>query len=74
MHAKELSEWIDSLTDDIEFQYDGKYGVISPWNRQDISLCYDEQVTRVHSIDKAMTTPFIEGKTLEELVENIIFG
>lgn len=73
MKAQDLRDWIDSLTDDIEFEYQGKWGSICPFSREDISLCYDEQEVTVFSVDAAMKEPFIAGRSLEEISEEIQF-
>lgn len=67
MNAQKLRDWIDSLTDDIEFKYKGKWGSICPFSRQKISLCYDENEITVNSIDAAMKEPFIAGHSLEQI-------
>ena len=67
MNAKELRELIDSLAQDIDFEYHGKLGSICPFNRDDISLSYDDCEVTVASVDAAMTEPFIDGKSLEEV-------
>ena len=62
---------IDALTDDYVFWYHGKMGEIEPFSRTNIHLCFDEEEIQVNSVEKAMTTPFIEGKTLEEVAEEL---
>ncbi len=74
MNAQDLWDWIDSLTDDIEFHYKGLFGSICPFNRQDIALCYNGDALTVHSVDEAMSTPFIDGKSLNEISTEILFG
>jgi len=69
MKAKELRDWIDSLTDDIE--YNGIWGSICPFSRKCISLCYDENEVAVNSVDAAMNEPFINGHTLNEISEKL---
>lgn len=71
MKAKELSDWIDSLTDDIEFEYNGIWGSICPFSRKCISLCYDENEVTVNSVDAAMKEPFVNGHSLEEISEKL---
>ena len=71
MKAKELRDWIDSLTDDIEFEYNGIWGSICPFSRKCISLCYDENEVTVNSVDAAMNEPFINGRTLNEISEKL---
>lgn len=72
MNANDLKAWIDSLTQDIDFEYRGKVGSICPFSRTDISLSYDDQEVTVSSVDAAMSEPFIEGHSLAELCEELI--
>jgi hypothetical protein len=72
MNATELRDWIDSLTDDIEFQYNGVWGGILPTSRENIILFYKDEDITVHSVEEAMNTPFIEGHTLIEICEKIV--
>ena len=74
MKPDELRAWIDSLTDDIEFRYEGLWGAICPFTRSNISLCYNGEEITVDSIDKAMSTPFIAGHSLSEISTEIYFG
>ena len=53
MKASDLRAWIDSLTQDIDFSYDGKDGSICPISRTNISLCYDGNAVDVQSVDAA---------------------
>lgn len=71
MTAPELRAWIDSLTQDIDFAYRGKSGSICPFHREDIALCYDGYAVDAHSVDEAMTLPFICGQSLDELCEEL---
>ena len=38
---------------------------------QDIALCYDGYAVDAHSVDEAMTLPFICGRSLSELCEQL---
>ena len=71
MKAQDLRDWIDSLTQDIEFEYCGKPGSICPFSHQNISLCYDGEEVTVSSIDAAMNEPFIQGKSLADVCEEL---
>lgn len=71
MTAPELRVWIDSLTQDIDFAYRGKFGSICPFYREDIALCYDGYAVDAHSVDEAMALPFICGHSLTELCEEL---
>lgn len=72
MKASDLRAWIDSLSQDIDFSYNGKSGSICPINRTDISLCYDGNTVDVQSVDDAMGIPFIDGKSLNDLSDQLI--
>lgn len=71
MKASDLRDWIASLTQDIDFSYQGKDGSICPISFTDISLCYDGGAVDVQSVDAAMTTPFIDGKSLNDLCDQL---
>lgn len=71
MDSKELRDWIDSLTDDIEFLYNGVFGSICPTSRTDISVSYGDYEKTHDSIDAAMNDPFINGKSLNEISNKI---
>ena len=72
MKAQELRAWIDSLTQDIDFEFRGIIGSICPFNRTNISLIYDGKEITVHSVDAAMSEPFIGGRSLEEVCEELV--
>lgn len=71
MKASDLRDWIDSLTQDIDFSYNGKSGSICPISRTNISLCYDGAAVDVQSVNAAMSTPFIDGKSLNDLCDRL---
>ena len=67
MNAQDMRSLIDGLTQDIDFEYRGKHGVICPFSRADISLCYDGMEISADSVDKAMNTPFVLDQTLADM-------
>lgn len=71
MDATQLRRLIDDLSQDIDFTYKGVDGSICPFSRDNISLCYDGQEVTVNSVDKAMSTPFIHGKSLNEVCDEL---
>lgn len=71
MTASDLRNWINSITQDIDFSYNGKNGSICPISRTNISLCYDGSAVDVQSVDAAMSTPFIDGKSLNDLCDKL---
>ena len=72
MNAIDMKKLIDSLSQDIDFEYRGIQGIICPFSRNDISLCYGEEEITVDSVEAAMTTPFVDGKSLAEICDEII--
>lgn len=73
MKQDDLYKWINSLTQDIDFRYHGKGGSICPFNRENISLCFDGEDVTVHSVLDAMSTRFIDGNSLNDLCELLDF-
>ena len=71
MKAQELKKWIDSLTDDIEFSYEGTHGSICPISRAEIYLSYGDTTYDAKSIDDAMGAPFFNGKSLNEISDTM---
>lgn len=71
MKANDLRNWIDSLSQDIDFSYKGVLGSICPINRQDIDLCFGDSFAHADSVDDAMKIPFIDGKSLNDVVEQL---
>lgn len=72
MKAIELKAMITGLTQDIDFEYQGKSGSICPFSHSDISLSYDGQEITVDCVDSAMSAPFINGKSLAEVCEELV--
>ena len=73
MRASELKKLIDGLTQDIDFEYQGKPGTICPFSSTDISLCYDGIEITVDSVDKAMNAPFLSGRSLADACAELEF-
>ena len=69
-----MYEWIDSLTQDIDFRDHGAYGSICPFNRKNISLCFNGESVTAYSVSDAMNTKFIDGQSLNDLCEVLEFG
>ncbi len=56
------------------FEYEGKDGNIDPhYSGKDTYLiCFDKKELLVHSADEVFTTPFIAGKTLREVADQLV--
>lgn len=72
MSQQELYDLINSLADDIEFDYKGKHGAICPFSRDDIVVSYGEVEIRVSSVEQAMNEKIFDGLCLSEISEEII--
>lgn len=73
MNADDLRAWIDSLTQDIDFVYQGVSGSICPFSRTNISVSYGDDEHTFGSVDDTMNQPFILGKPLKDICENFLF-
>lgn len=73
MNPSDLKEWINSLTDDIKFQYRGVAGAICPFSRQKISVSYGKSEKTFDSVDAVMDTPFICGMSLKNICQDFDF-
>ena len=71
MKPNALRELILSLTQDIVFQYNGTYACINPWNPNKIEVGYGEKVKMYKDIEDVMTDKFYDGKSLNEIAEQL---
>lgn len=71
MTKKEFKRYIESLVSEIEFTYNGKDGCVDPLNRKSYYLIYDGESIEVHSIEEVMNTPYFDGKSLDEIFDDI---
>ena len=57
------------------FDYNGKTGGVDPYWSEDkgdvFALFYAGNETEVYGVDAVMTTPFIDGKTLTEVLDDL---
>lgn len=72
MKAKNLQEMIESLTDDIEFQYNGRWGAICPFSHTEITVSYDGEEKTFSSAEDVMKQPFVDGKPLKDICHKFI--
>lgn len=56
------------------FEYRGKEGNIDPYysGKDTYLLFFDDKELLVHSLEEVFTTPFIDGKTLNEVIDQIV--
>lgn len=53
------------------FDYKGKRYCVEPYSSTEFELWFDDETMTVDSIDKVMSTPFVDGKSISEVVDEI---
>ena len=71
MKAAELFKLLDKMLVDLEFEYMGISGVICPFSQEDIAVKYGDQEHIFDSLDALMNEPFIDGKPLKDICEQL---
>lgn len=72
MTAQTLYDLIDSLVADIAFSYKGLDGAICPISRASIHIGYGgSEDNEYKSVSEAMSAPLFNGKSLNEIAEQI---
>lgn len=73
MNVQDLKDWILSLAQDIEFEYAGHHGVVSPWNKHSFTLCYNGASKDYNDIDKLMSDATFNGLSLNQIAGELRF-
>ena len=71
MNRDDLKNMIDSLTQDVEFDYSGMHGSICPFSRGEIYVQFGRKTRQFKSVDAVMDTPFFGGKALNEIADQL---
>ncbi len=71
MKLNELKDLILSLTQDVTFEYDGIYACINPWNQNKLEVGYGDKVKTYSNIDDLLKDKFYNGKSLEEILDEL---
>lgn len=74
MKAEDLYKLIDKMLPDIEFEYKGVSGAICPFSHTNVSVSYGDMERTFDSLDALMNAPFIEGKPLKDICDQIDIG
>lgn len=71
MKSEDLYELIDSLSHDIEFEYNGKHGSVCPFSHTDIAISYGD-IEKMHtSVLDAMNDKIYDGKSLNQIADQL---
>ena len=73
---EKIRQIIEKMWDLIEFKYDGRYGNIDEYyypeeKKRKYLLFFEGYAVLVESVDEVLYTPFIDGKSLSEVVKEI---
>lgn len=71
MTAIEIKDYVGSLVSHITFEYNNKNCGVDPFRKDCFEMWYGNEVMTATSIDEVLTTPFFEGKSLNEIA-NVI--
>lgn len=71
MTPEKIKGRINELCTLFGFEYNGKIGNVDPYSRNRFLLFYDGVDQVVTDIDSVMSTPFIDGKSLNEVYDKI---
>lgn len=72
MSADKLKKLIISLTQDIEFEYNGIKGAICPFSHSSFSVSFGDEEKAYNNIDDVMKTTIIGGEPLEKIAHKLI--
>lgn len=77
MNAKAIKEILKRCSNIFSFEFNGRNGNIDPYyipetKSYEYLLFFDNKEQIVNSLNLAMTTPFIEGHSIEEIAEYLI--
>lgn len=76
MNADKIKQRIGEMGTLFGFEYNGKDGNVDPYylpetQTKEFLLFFDGKEQTVYNLDDVMSTPFIDGKTLTEVAENL---
>lgn len=64
---REAYEILKGVWNHVLFEYKGKSGCVDPIGPEEYYLTFDGKTIEVNNFDKAVNTPFIEGKSFDEI-------
>ena len=72
MTAKELRSVFEDGFSDYEFSYKGRRGSVCPNTIAGLTAGYDGSEIQFNSFDELMDAPFLAGKSMNEVAEDIV--
>lgn len=71
MKASEIKDYIESLTSHFLFIFNDKECGVDPFSSHNFDMWYGDNMMTAKSIDEVMNTSFFDGKTLNEISNEI---
>lgn len=71
MSLNEIKDYISSLCSHLTFDFHGKSCGIDPISPDHFDMWYGDNAITVTSIDDVMKQPFFDGKSLQDIVDEI---
>jgi len=71
MTIAQVKDYLAKLTSHITFEYNGQSCGIDPLSKNEFNMWYGSDEMTVNSIDKVMNANFFDGKSLEEIWDEI---
>ena len=65
------SKEFNSMCSHVLFDYHGKECGVDPFNEKHFDMWCGKDYMEAHSIDEVMNSPFFEGKTLEDIIDQL---
>lgn len=72
MSITEVKKFLTTVFSHVTFEYNGLNCGIDPYNKAKFVMWYGDKTTTVNSIEAVMTTKFFDGKSLEEIWNDIV--
>lgn len=71
MTIAQVKDYLAKLTSHITFEYNGQSCGIDPLSKNEFNIWHGSDEMTVNSIDKVMNANFFDGKSLEEIWDEI---
>lgn len=72
MNIAEVKAYLSALTSHVTFEYNGFNCGIDPLGRNKFDMWYGKNYTMAFSIEDVMSKKFFDGKSLEEIWNDIV--
>lgn len=67
----DIKAYLGNLTSHVMFEYNGYSCGVDPLAHDNFDMWYGDESMTAHSIDEVMTTKFFDGKSLDDILDDI---